>query len=334
MNNQCRIIELHLKDPFGISRGTRTSVKNLFVRIGEGWGEGAPVYYKGQDVNAMLSLAEEIVPGIDPDAPIDDTITDLVARYPGQSALIEAIDLALHDHQGIRQGIPLWRQWGLQWNNVPRSTFTIGIDTLDVVLEKVHRAEPYPILKIKTGGTDDMAVLRAIRNETDKPLLVDANEGWSVDETLACLPELERLGVGMVEQPLPSADLDGYRTITTTNPTSIPVFVDEGIQGPEDVERWVNRVDGINIKLAKCGGLARARRMVDLAHRHNLRLMLGCMLESALAVTAGAHLAPLMEFVDLDGAELLASHPFDGMHLRQGQIILPDRPGIGARPLA
>lgn len=327
-----RILELKLRDPFGISRGTRTSVRNLFVNIGDGWGEGAPVYYKGQDVDTMLELALERVPTINPDAPIPDTMAALAEAHPDQSALLEAIDLALHDHWGKREGQPLWRLWNYDMKAAPRSTFTIGLDALDTVLEKVRRATEFPILKIKTGGENDMDLLRAIRNETDIPLLIDANEGWSVEQTLDWLPELSRIGVEMVEQPLPRADLDGYETLTSTNPTDIPIVIDEGVQGPEDVETWQGRADGINIKLAKCGGLHRAHQMIETARACGLRLMLGCMLESALAVSAGAHIAPMMEFVDLDGAELLATHPFDGMRLQQGTILLPDRPGLGALP--
>lgn len=324
------IRELQLRDPFGIARNTRTSVRNLFIRIGDGWGEGAPVYYKGQDVETMRELAEECVPQIDVSAPPPATLRYLQERYPDQSALHQAIDLALHDHHARQANQPLWQLWKLNWQAVPPSTFTIGLDSVDVMVDKVRQAARFPWLKIKLGGQEDMQVLEAIRQETQKPLLIDANEGWTLEQAQEYWPQLEMLGVRMLEQPLPREDLEGYRSLRESNPTAIPLFADEGVQGPEDVERWAGVVDGINIKLAKCGGLLAARQMIQQAQRHGLRLMLGCMVESSLGVSAAAHLAPLVEFADLDGAELIANDPFEGLALPQGQIILPDRPGIGA----
>ncbi|MGI6457106.1 MAG: dipeptide epimerase [bacterium] len=322
-----------LQDPFGLSRGTRRSVRNLFIRIGEGWGEGAPIYYMNQTVDEMLSLAQEwCTPLPDPEQPVPELIRDLLQRYPGQTALAQAVDLALHDAWGKREGKPLHELLGITWKAAPVSSFTIALDTLDVMLEKVERARDYPILKVKTGGQNDPDMLHAIHKRSGKPLYVDANEGWSAGQTLEYLPHLADCQVRMLEQPLPRDQREGYRQIQERNPTQIPIFIDEGVHGPDDILSWVGLVDGINIKLAKCGGLARARQMIDLARAHSLQIMLGCMIESSLGITAAAHLAPLVDFIDLDGAALLADDPFVGMWLERGRLIMPERAGIGAIP--
>jgi len=332
MNFHCEIRELPLRDPFGISRGTRRSVRNFFLRIGDGWGEGAPIYYKGQTADAMLQMAQEWL-AEKPDflRPIEEIIEELLRRYPGQTALAQAVDLALHDAWGKRKEKPLYELWGWPWENIPISSFTIGMDEMEIVLEKVDRAEEYPLLKIKTGGPRDLEILQAIHERTGKPLLIDANEGWSAEQTLDYLPRLERWGVLLLEQPLPSRDREGYRRLRKENPTQIPIFIDEGAQGPEEVEAWAGLADGINIKLAKCGGMDRGKKMAEIAQQCGLKVMLGCMIESSLGISAAAHLAPLAEFADLDGAALLGNDPFTGMILEKGRLIMPSQPGIGAQ---
>ncbi|MEW6236075.1 MAG: dipeptide epimerase [Candidatus Omnitrophota bacterium] len=328
----CEIRELPLRDPFGISRGTRRFVRNLFVRIGDGWGEGAPIYYKGQTAEAMLQMAQEwLAEKPDCQRPIAEIVVDLLRRYPEQTALAQAVDLALHDAWGKREGKPLYELWGWPWDNVPLSSFTIGMDELEIVMQKAARADEYPILKIKAGGPRDMEILQAIHDRTAKPLLVDANEGWNAEQTLNYLPRLEKWGVLLLEQPLPSRDREGYRRLREENPTHIPIFIDEGAQGPEDVEAWAGLADGINIKLAKCGGLERGKTMAETAKRYGLKVMLGCMIESSLGISAAANLAPLAVFADLDGAALLSEDPFTGMKLDKGRLIMPSLPGIGAK---
>ncbi len=328
---EAKILELPLHDPFGLSRGTRRSVRNLFIRVGAGWGEGAPIYYKEQNADSMLEMAREyLLQWKHFERPIYEIIDELLQRYPGQTGLAQAIDLAWHDAWGKAQKQPLHSLWNISWEKPPNSSFTIGLDQLDVMLEKIERAQEYPLLKIKTGSEDDLEVLHAIQQKSKKPILIDANEGWTVEQTLEYLPWLDSMKILMVEQPLPREDLEGYRTIRKYNQTRIPIFVDEGIQEPQDIHDWASRVDGINIKLAKCGGLDRARKMIQSARRQGLQIMLGCMIESTLGVTAAAHLAPLCDFADLDGAALLSEDPFDGMKLDRGRLLMPQRAGIGA----
>lgn len=334
MDIHCEIRELQLRDPFGVSRGTRRSVRNLFIRVGEGWGEGAPVYYEGQSAEAMLDLAQDMLSTLDLALPIHEIVDEILTRHPGESALAQAVDIALHDAWGKREGQPLWRLWNLDWANAPLSTFTIGLDSLETMLAKVDQAQSYPLLKIKAGGEDDLAMLRAIRERAGKPMLIDANEGWTFERTVEYLPALRELDIRMLEQPLPREDKAGYAQLREANRSAIPIFVDEGVQGPDDIAQWAGRVDGVNIKLAKCGGLARARRMIEIARGLGLGVMLGCMIESSLAVSAAAQLAPLLDYADLDGAELISNDPFVGMKLRQGRIETADAPGHGATPRA
>ncbi len=327
----CEVKELFLKDPFGISRGTRKSVRNLFIRIGDGWGEGSPVYYKGQTVEEMEVLANDFLSThLNNKLGIDEVVFQFMEIHHHQSALIQAIDLALHDSWGKQIGKPLYKIWEFSFRNAPLTSFTIGMDQKEIVLEKVRKASTYPILKIKAGGENDLPILEAIRKENDKPMLIDANEGWTEKETLEYLPNLKKLGVLLVEQPLPGENFAGYKRIREQNQSGIPIFVDEAVQGPEDVESWAGIVQGINVKLAKCGGFLRARETIAKAREHGMQVMLGCMIQSSLGITAAAHLAPLVDYADLDGAALLANDPFVGMKLEKGRIIMPDKPGIGA----
>lgn len=326
----CEIKELPLRDPFGIARGTRTSVKNLFVQIGEGWGEGAPIYYKGQTVEHMLELAQEFLPSVEEELTPENAAQLALKKYPKESALAEAVDLAAHDAWAKAQGKPLHQLWDVNPAMMPISTFTIGLDTIEVVLEKLRRVNDWPVLKIKLGSEHDLEILSAIRKEFSGTLFIDANEGWGAEQAGEFLPKLDELGVRLVEQPIQRDDLDGYARLSELNLTNIPIFVDEGVQGPEDISRWVGVVDGINIKLAKCGGLARARKMVEIARQNGMGILLGCMIESSLAISAAAQIAPLVDFADLDGAALLSGDPFVGMQLDKGVITLSQYNGLGA----
>ena len=258
------------------------------------------------------------------------TDQDLLQRYPGQTALAQAVDTALHD-AGKREGKPLHELWASPEGGtgffVHNCSGYAGRDA-----GKSGTGTGLSILKVKTGGQNDPDMLHAIHKRSGKPLYVDANEGWSAGQTLEYLPHLADCQVRMLEQPLPRDQREGYRQIQERNPTQIPIFIDEGVHGPDDILSWVGLVDGINIKLAKCGGLARARQMIDLARAHSLQIMLGCMIESSLGITAAAHLAPLVDFIDLDGAALLADDPFVGMWLERGRLIMPGGLGLERFP--
>jgi L-alanine-DL-glutamate epimerase-like enolase superfamily enzyme len=247
----------------------------------------------------------------------------------GNAAARAALSSALHDLVGKRLGVPVYRMWGLDPCRTPKSSFTIGLDTPERIRAKVREAEQYPILKVKLGTDRDIEILRAIRDATDKEIRVDANCGWTVKSAIRMLSVLDEFGVTVLEQPLPPQDLDGLAAVTAQ--ADIPVIADESCLTAIDIPPLVGKVDGINIKLAKCGGLREALRMIAVARAHGLMVMVGCMIESSLGITAAAHFTPLVDIVDLDGAALLADDPFVGAGIEGGQVTLPSGPGLGVR---
>lgn len=244
-----------------------------------------------------------------------------------------AIDIALHDLVGQILGQPLWRLFGLSPERCTYTTYTIGIDTPEVVKQKVREVEGrFGRLKVKVGVEGDRELIKSIREVSDLPLTVDANQGWtSADEALRQIEWLQTQGVIMVEQPLPKHDLEGLRWLTERSP--LPIILDESVQGPEDVVRLKGCCHGINIKLMKCGGLAPARLMIQLARMQGMQVMLGCMTETTCAVTAAAQLAPYADYLDLDGNLLISNDPFrGGMHVIDGRVTLQTEPGLGLVP--
>jgi L-Ala-D/L-Glu epimerase / N-acetyl-D-glutamate racemase len=247
----------------------------------------------------------------------------------GNASARAALSAALHDLVGKRLGVPVHRMWGLDPCKAPKSTFTIGLDSPERIRAKVAEAEQYPILKVKLGTDRDLEILQAIRGATDKEIRVDANCGWTVKRAIGMLPVLEEFGVTVLEQPLPPQDLDGLAAVSAA--AEIPVIADESCKTVVDIPPLVGKVDGINIKLAKCGGLREALRMIAVARAHDMMVMVGCMIESSLGITAAAHFTPLVDIVDLDGAALLADDPFVGAGIDGGQVSLPSGPGLGVR---
>jgi L-alanine-DL-glutamate epimerase-like enolase superfamily enzyme len=235
----------------------------------------------------------------------------------------------LHDLVGKRLGVPVYRLWGLDPAKAPRSTFTIGIDTPAKMRAKVLEAAEYPILKIKLGTERDVEILRTVREATDREIRVDANCAWTLKQTVQMLPVLKEFGVTVLEQPLPPDQLDGLGEIRRR--ADIPVIADESCLTAIDIPPLVGKVDGINIKLAKCGGLREALRMIAVARAHGLMVMVGCMIETSLGITAAAHFSPLVDIVDLDGAALLDADPFVGARIDGGQVTLPTGAGLGVR---
>jgi len=252
---------------------------------------------------------------------IDKTITD-------QSCAKCALDIAMMDWIGKKLNTPLYKLWGLDKSKTPLTTFSIGIDTPEVIKQKVKEAEKYPRLKIKVGKENDEEVINAVRSVTDKPLVVDANEGWKSKEVaLEKIKWLISEGVEFIEQPLPSTMIEETRWLRDR--IDIPIMADEAVKNAADIPLLATAYDGINIKLMKSGGLQEALRMIHMAKALNMKIMLGCMIESSIAVTAAAHLSPFVDYADLDGNLLLAEDPFDGVKVEKGKLILNDEPGLG-----
>lgn len=333
------VLTLPPRHAFNIAREASRPRRDVWVRLRdadgvEGWGEAAATPYYGETAETVAAalpvLAEALSRTAEGDALALERAERAVERaLGGNHAAKAALSAALHDLAGKRLGVPVWRLWGLDPAAAPRSSFTVALDEPEVVRQRVRDAAGYPILKIKVGGERDEEMLRAIRDEApDKVLRVDANTGWTVKQALAAMPMLRDFGVEFVEQPLPRHDLDGLRLLRERAP--LPIVADESCHTLADIPRLAGVVDGINIKLAKCGSLREAMRMIHCARAHGLRVMLGCMLESTLGVAAAIQLAPLVDDVDLDGAALLASDPFRGPGLEpDGSLRFNTAPGLG-----
>ena len=332
---EAEFLELRTKHPFIIARGGQSDYQTIWVRLRdgdghEGWGEAAPTKFYGETPESVLSALNLYACEM-PDNPFDleETERRWATKLRRNPAARSALSAALHDLVGKRLGVPVYRLWGLDPAKAPMSTFTIGLDTPEQLRAKVLEAAQYPILKIKLGTDRDIEILRTIRDSTDKEIRVDANCGWTVKRAIAMLPVLAEFGVTVLEQPLPPSELDGLAEITRR--ASIPVIADESCETAVDIPRLVGKVDGINIKLAKCGSLREALRMIAVARAHGMMVMVGCMIESSLGITAAAHFTPLVDLVDLDGAALLANDPFQGASIDGGRVTLPDGPGLGVR---
>jgi L-alanine-DL-glutamate epimerase-like enolase superfamily enzyme len=328
-------VSLVLAETFTIARQSRDIEEVVHVELEHdgiiGYGEGAPVDYWGETQESMLAFLVEEAPALiggDPYA--HEYIGRRLAMRPGEQGAKQAIDSALHDWLGKRLGEPLWRVFGLSPTSPPTS-YTIGIDTLEGTIDRTRRAAQFQVLKLKVGGSDDLERLQAVRENTGARLRIDGNEGWTLETARELMPVLVEMGVEFVEQPFPAADLDSFRALRELSPR-IPVLIDEGVKDLLDVARVAAYADGINIKLAKSGGIREALRMIHAARALGLQVMLGCMIESELGIAAAAQIASLVDFVDLDGHLLISSSPFTGLGFRDGGVVASAAPGLGVRP--
>ncbi len=327
------VLELETRHPFTIARGGESAYRVVWVRLTdgdglEGWGEADPSAFYGETADTVVAALQRLAGALPSDPfQLEAAEARALELLTGNAAARCAVSAALHDLVGKRVGQPLWKLWGLDPERAPRSSFTIGIDAPDVMQAKIREAAEYPILKIKVGTGNDAAILRAVRDVTDKPIRVDANCGWTAKRAIAHLPLLEEFGVELIEQPLPPDDLEGLALVRRH--ARMPVIADESCLTALDIPRLAGVVDGINIKLAKCGSLREALRMIAVARAHHMLVMVGCMIETSLGITAAAHFTPLLDLVDLDGAALLKRDPFAGASIAGGRVSLPTGPGLG-----
>jgi L-alanine-DL-glutamate epimerase-like enolase superfamily enzyme len=329
-------LELELSRPFTIFRGTQTHAHNVRVELTDGdatgIGEAAPAEHYGEIQGTVLAVMAYLQPLLE-DAPTAMTVLHEVMEHavnlnPSAKA---AIDMALYDLIGKRAGLPVYALLGLDPSRTPQTSFTIGIDPPDVMAEKAREAAQYPLLKVKVGTPNDMENLAAIREaRPDAIIRVDANEGWMPKEAVERIEELSQFDIEFVEQPVNGRDLEGLGYVRDRVP--LQIIADESCIVPADVPRVAPYVDGINIKIMKCGGLYPALQMIHLARAHNLSIMMGCMIESSLAITAAAHLSPLLDYADLDAHLLINNDPYTGVRVEDGRLILPDEPGLGVTP--
>ena len=330
--------ELKLRHAFNLARYSRTTTPDVQVQLEYdgyvGYGEASMPPYLGESVESVTTFLNSLDLGqfTDPFR-IEDILTYVDSLSPGDTAAKAAVDIALHDLVGKIIGQPWYRIWGYDPAKAPSTTFTIGIDTPDVVREKtLECADKFNILKVKVGLDNDEAMIRTIRQVTNLPLAVDANQGWTdrskaIDEIFW----LHENGVVMVEQPMSVDSLDDIAWITERSP--VPIFADESVQRVGDIPRLAGAFSGINIKLMKCTGMREAHKMVDVTRALGLKVMLGCMTETSCAVSAAAQLSPAVDFADLDGNLLISNDLFKGVQVVNGRLTLPDLPGIGIEPL-
>ncbi|MCU0452328.1 MAG: dipeptide epimerase [Bacteroidetes bacterium] len=331
-----RRFDLTLRHPFTIARGTSSVDPIMLVEVEQdgivGLGEAAPSGRYGESIESVgRFLASLDASAWNDPFLLEQILAEVDARAPGNPAAKASVDLALHDWVGKKLGVPLYQWWGLDPAKTPLTSFTIGIDTPDMIKRKVEEAEPYPLLKIKLGSDHDREIMKAIRSVTKKTLRVDANEGWKTKEL--ALDRIEWLageGVEFVEQPMPASDLAGTAWVRERSP--LPLIADENCVRVGDIPTLRGVFDGINIKLMKCTGVREAMAMIRTAKACGMKVMMGCMIETSVAITAAAHLSPLLDYADLDGNILTTNDPYQGALVKDGRLVLPHEPGIGVRP--
>ena len=336
MRIEHEIVTLRTAHPFVIARGGSSEWRVVWVRVIDedgnvGWGEAAPSRFYGETADTVVAVLGRIAPLLEgADTWSLETIeSEIGASIRFNGAARSAVSAALHDLVGKRLGVPLFRLWGLDRARAPQSSFTIAIPESETDLRaRLLEAAAYPVLKVKLGSPRDEEIMRVVREEApDKILRVDANAAWTPKQALRMIDKLVEHGVEFVEQPLPAHDIDGLRFVRERS--ALPIIADESCIIATDIPRLAGAVDGINIKLAKCGGLREALRMIATARSHGMLVMTGCMIETSLGITAAAHFAPLLDYADLDGAALLANDPFRGATIAGGKISIPDAPGLG-----
>ena len=329
--------ELKLRHAFNLARNSRTTTPDVLVQLEYdgivGYGEASMPPYLGESIESVTKFLGNLDLGQFNDPfRIEEILSYVDGTAPDNRAAKASVDIALHDLLGKIMGQPWYKIWGLSPEKTPNTSFTIGIDKADVVRQKVDEAAPYKVIKVKMGLDNDKELVEIIRSKTDKPLCVDANQGWTDKEkALDMCHWLKERGCMFVEQPFDKKMIDETAWLRERSP--LPIIADEFCQRIPDVMRAYQVYDGINIKLMKSTGLHEAYKMAVLAKSLGMKLMIGCMTETSCAISAAAQLAPMADWVDLDGNFLIANDSFDGVKVVDGKITLTDKPGIGATPI-
>ncbi|HQG78417.1 MAG TPA: dipeptide epimerase [Bacteroidales bacterium] len=324
---------LQLKHAFTLATSSRTTTPVVLTELEfegiTGYGEASMPPYLGESHESVLKfLAEVDLSRFSDPFLLEDILIYVDNVMPGNYAAKASIDIALHDLIGKITGQPCYRLFGLNPAKTPLTSFTIGLDSPEIIKQKVEEAEPYRILKVKLGRDNDREMIETIRSLTDKPLCVDVNQGWTDrNHSLEMAHWLHEKGVIFLEQPMPRSRKDDIAWLTQNSP--LPIIGDEAIQHADDIVSQKDVYSGVNIKLMKCGGMHAARNMIGLARALGLKVMIGCMTETSCAVSAAAQLSTLVDWCDLDGNLLISNDVFDGMKITGGKVTLPDRPGIG-----
>lgn len=330
-------IRLPFRYPFTTSKGTKTHQPSLLVRLEHGgkvgWGEAPAISYYNVTVAGMVEKLEKNRSALAAHSFAHPGAFHgwLTTVFPDDPFLVCALDMAGWDLFGQMKGLPLCRFWDGNMEDAPISDYTIGMDSVHRMVEKV-KALDWPLYKIKVGGAEDLAVLEALRCETDAAFRVDANAAWTLEQALEMMPRLQTLGVEWVEQPLAKGDAEGMQRLRARSP--LPLIADESCVSEGDVAMCAAGFDGVNIKLTKCGGITPALRMISEARSLGLQVMIGCMSESTVGAAAIAHLGPLADFMDNDGPLLLAEDVATGLEYRYGTVTPTANPGLGVEVFA
>ncbi len=325
--------ELQLRHAFNLANSSRKTTPDVLVSLEfegfTGYGEASMPPYLGESIESVSKfLASLNLSQFNDPFQMDDILKYVDSVMPGNCAAKASVDIALHDLVGKIMGQPWYKIWGFNPANTPNTSFTIGIDTPEVVRQKVAEATPYKILKVKLGQKTDREMIETIRSATDVPLCVDVNQGWTDKQmALDMIYWLKEKGVVFVEQPMPKTAIDDMAWLTANSP--LPTIGDESVQRLPDVINAKGVYSGINIKLMKCTGMREAHKMLTLARALDMKVMIGCMTETSCAVSAAAQLSPKTDWADLDGNLLISNDPYQGVQVVGGKIILLDKPGIG-----
>ncbi|MCL4510930.1 MAG: dipeptide epimerase [Bacteroidetes bacterium] len=336
MNFEYWRYDLKLKHTFTISRSSRDSVPVMLMKFEKdgitAYGEASPNARYNEAPNTVEAFFKKVdIAKLSDPFKLEDINDYLDSIAPGNTSAKAAVDIAMHDWIGKKLGIPLYKFFGVDKSKTPISTFTIGIDTPDVIEQKVREAANYPILKIKVGLPNDEEIIKAVRSVTNKPLRVDANEGWkSKEEALERINWLATQNVEFIEQPMPASQIDDIRWLHER--VKMPIIADEAIESLYDIAEVATAYDGINVKVQKIGGLTKSRKLIYAARAHKMKIMTGCMIESSIGITSAVQISPLTDWTDLDGNVLINNDPFVGAENIDGKLLLNDEPGLGVLP--
>lgn len=333
-----RAYTLELKHAFGVALNTRKTTPVVLTELEydglKGYGEASMPPYLGESHESVLKFLGKVDLGQFKDPFQMEEILDYVDGVDSKNTAAKAcVDIALHDLTGKMMKQPWHKIWGFNADKTPLTSFTIGIDTKEVVLEKMKETEPFKVIKIKIGREEsDKMMVETVRSQTDKPLTIDANQGWKDKQyALDMAHYLKEKGALFLEQPMPKEMPDEIAWVTERSP--LPIIGDESVQRLADVKKAHGIYHGINIKLMKCTGMREAHKMLTLARALDMKVMIGCMTETSCAVSAAAQLSPMMDWADLDGNLLIKNDVYDGMTVVDGRITLNNLPGIGVKPI-
>ena len=327
---------LELKHVFTVAANSRSTTPVMLTEIEyegiKGYGEASMPPYLGESHETAAKFLSKVdLSQFSDPFQMDDILTYIDSIDTYNTAAKASVDIALHDLTGKLLGKPWYQIWGYDASKTPNTSFTIGIDTPDVVKLKTREASPYKILKVKLGKGNDKEMIDSVRSITDKPLFVDVNQGWKDREyALDMAHWLKEKGVIFIEQPMPKEMTDDIAWLTARSP--LPIIADEAVQRLSDLAKLHDAYSGVNIKLMKCTGMREAHKMVEFARAVGMKVMIGCMTETSCAVSAAAHLSPACDFADLDGPLLIKNDIFDGMKIIDGKVTLNEKPGIGVVP--